>query len=217
MNEYKANMLKSEDDYITWIKPRLEKMSPRQRAAFSCAAAEREFGTYAYFARRDSRMGPDILRTALDMVWAFAAGENVPVAALEESKRLVERLIPDLDDPEAPEQAPLVLEAAAAVTYALQVALSGNPKYALSAALSARTAVHDWVDQLLRPGLTVLDPGEIQATLRQIDQHPLMVREHEQVRKEVEFLLGQPEMDGHVCSQLKALWPNSSKSNIDLE
>lgn len=217
MNDDKANPLKSEHDYITWITPRLEKMSPRHRAAFSCAAAEREFGTYAYFARRDSRMSPGTLRAALDRAWNFAACENVPVAALEESKRMVERLIPDLDDSEAPEQAPLVLEAAGVVSYAIQAALSGNPKHALSAGLSARTAVHEWVDGLLRPGLTVLGPVEIQAALGQIDQHPLMVREHEQVRRDVDFLLGQAELDRDVCSQLKALWPNRSRSNIDLE
>jgi hypothetical protein len=44
-----------------------------------------------------------------------------------------------------------------------------------------------------------------------------MVRELKQTQREVEFLLEQREFDSNACSQLKALWPNGSRSNIDLE
>jgi hypothetical protein len=101
---------------------------------------------------------------ALDTVWSFAAGEYVSVAALQELRQNVERLIPDFNDPEAPEQAPLVLEAAGAVSYAIQSALSGSSKPALSAGVSALTAVHDWIAGLLHPGLTVVAPGNLRCS-----------------------------------------------------
>lgn len=211
------DQLKSECDYVEWITPRLGRLSARHRAAFAAAAAERLFGTYRFLARKDSRLQPEVLRLALDRVWAYAAGEGVTDAALEDARQRVEPLIPDLNGPKPPEDAPLVLDATAAVAYAVESCLSGDPDNARAAGICARDSVHQWVDSLLRPGLTILKHGEIRAVQRSIDEHPLMVRELEHVQRVVEFLIGRAEIDRAACSQLRAMWPNGSKSNIDLQ
>jgi hypothetical protein len=216
MSENEMSLIRSELDYIGWVAPRLARLSARHRAAFAAAAAERQYGTYQYLARKDARLRPEILREALDKVWAHAAGETIDTTILKDAQKLVEPLIPDLDDDDAPEEAPLILDAASAVSYALQACLSEDPKRAEAAGLCATSTVHYWVDGLLRPGLTVLKPEEIRSVQLSIDQHPFMVRELEQARLDMDFLAKRPEIGREACTELRALWPNGPKSNIDL-
>jgi hypothetical protein len=44
-----------------------------------------------------------------------------------------------------------------------------------------------------------------------------MIREFEQVQREMDFLGEQRQIDKSACSNLRRLWPNGTKSNIDLE
>jgi uncharacterized protein YjaG (DUF416 family) len=217
MNEGNMKQLLSERGYGSWVSQQLAELQARHRAAFAAAAAERQFGTYVHFARQDPRMSPDTLRIALDTVWAYAGGEVVTVAALEEAAKEVELLIPDLADANAMSEAILVLDAAAAVQYAVRSCLTGKTNDAMAAGQCAKDAVHEWVDRTLRPGLAAISSRAIEAVQKSIDQHPLMVRELQSVRQALELLRQQPEIDRTVCSQLKRAWANGKKSNIDLE
>lgn len=216
MTDIDVPQLMSEREYLAWATPRLEKLSQRHRAAFAATVAERQVGTYTYFARQESRLKPDTLRLALDMVWDYAAGEKVLDSALNEAQQLVEPLIPDLDADDAPDQAPLIVDAAGAVSYAVQACLSEDPRKARAAGYCTLDAVSTWVHGMLFPGV-IKGHDEIRRARQAIDQHPLMVREFQQMQREMDFLCDQQRVDKSVCSDLRRLWPNGRKSNLDLE
>jgi hypothetical protein len=111
----------------------------------------------------------------------------------------------------------LILDATAAAEGAIQSCLAETVGNALVAGECALNAVDEWVDRMLRPGLVTTGPGEFQAVQHNIDHHPLMVRELDQMRLIVAFLRKCPTLDKSRCAELRALWPNGSKSNIDLE
>jgi len=160
---------------------------------------------------------PDTLREITNTVWGYVAGEKVPEAKLANSQERIEALIPDLDDSHAPENASLILSAAGAVAYAVRSCISETTTNARAAGTCAIEAVHEWVGNLLHPGLSVLKPAEITAWQRSIDQHPLMIRELDHVQTVMQFLSETAELDHHSCRALRGLWPLRNKSNIDLE
>lgn len=208
--------LASERDYVAWATPRLERLSRRQRAAFAAAVAERQMGTYTCFARKDPRLKPHELRQALDIVWDYAAGEKATVLGLNDAQERIKGLIPNLEATDAPDQAPLIEDAVAAVFYAVQACLSDDPMNARAAGRCTLDAVATWVFGMLFPsGIEGTD--EARRGQHTIDQHPLMVREFEQMQREMEFLRNQPTVDKSICSDLRQLWSNGTKSNIDLD
>jgi hypothetical protein len=141
----------------------------------------------------------------------------VTTIELDEALQAVSQLVPDLDDNDAPQEAPLLLDVTAAAEYAVRSCLSGGVDDAVAAGQCARDAVHEWVDRTLRPGMAAIDAQDIPAVQQGIDHHPLMVRELDQVRAIVSFLTARPVLDRTICLQIQALWPNGGKSNIDLE
>lgn len=208
--------LASERDFVSWATPRLERLSQRHRAAFAAAVTERQVGTYKYFARKDPRLKPDALRLALDLVWSYAAGESVAVSALNNAKQIIEPLIPDIDAEDAPEQAPLIVDAVSAVFYAVEACLSEDSRNARAAGYCTLDAASTWVHAMLFPSV-LKGNDEVRRARQTIDAHPLMIREFQQMKREMDFLENQRQLDKSVCATLRGLCPYGSTSNIGLE
>src|SRR5689334_22640300 len=73
---------------------RLAGASPRARALFAAAVAERLFGLYEYFAETSGQGDVAALREALDAAW----DPETPTAELERSQVQAEELVPEEDD-----------------------------------------------------------------------------------------------------------------------
>jgi hypothetical protein len=137
-------MATDSSDYRGRLMRRLASLSIRHRAAFAALCAERQYGTYAYASRDDPRLQPGVLRNAIDRCWTFVRGGEVASNELADLKEAVDQLVPNLDE-DMSGFANLILDATAAVSYLLNVCLTGSNEDGAFAGECARNAVDEWV------------------------------------------------------------------------
>lgn len=212
----------SSDDW-DGVMGRLAALSVRHRAAFAVLCAERQYGTYAYTSREDSRLQPEVLRNALDRCWAFVRGEEVSSNELADLKEAVDQLIPNLDE-DMSGFASLILDATGTVSYLLNTCLTGSIENAASAGVSARNAVDEWVIGMIAPSceglpenIISIAPQDVPRLQAAVDAHPMMVREMQQQEHDLTYLESHETLGPDECDHLRKSWPNGKKSNIDLE
>ena len=208
-------------DYRGWCRAKLVPLSMRHRVAFAASCSERQFGTYVCISRDDSRLKPALIRRAIDRGWAVASGQIVITAELETVRQQIEPLIPNLDE-DPPKHGSLVLDAAAAAAYLLNVCLTGSVDDAVWAGECARNAVDEWVVSSLTAingSLTpvTIKPGEYQQLQARVESHPMMLREMQQQHDDIAYLYGHSQLGEKECAELRRSWPNGPRSNIDLE
>lgn len=209
--------------YRDWCRAQLGNLSPRHLAAFAASSVERQFGTYMHVSREDSRLKPEIILRAIDCGWRFARGEQIPRRDLELLREQVELLVPNLDaDP--PKQGSLILDAAAAAAYLLDVCLSGRVEDAAWAGECARNAVDEWVMNSIlavpggsAPTPVTIKPGQYQELQSRVELHPLMLREMRHQRADLAYLRSHDSLTKDDCDELRRSWTNGPRSNIDLE
>jgi uncharacterized protein YjaG (DUF416 family) len=109
---------------------RLAGASPRARALFAAAVAERLFGLYEYFAETSGQGDVAALREALDAAW------DPEASGLERLQEQAEALVPEEDDDWVTASG-YAQNAAAAVAYALRTRLTDDPQEAAWAARQA--------------------------------------------------------------------------------
>lgn len=210
----------SKDD--SSFRAELEPLSVRHWAAFAASCAERQLGTYQFVSRVDPRLKPDVVRKAIECGWRFASGEVVSHIELNSLKSSVDQLIPDLDE-DPSEFASLVLDAVGAASYLLAICLEGRVEDAVAAAECARNAVDERVLSVIHaspdgePTPITIRPGEYETLQTSVDSHPLMQRELQKQRADVEYLQEHSSLSADDCLALRRSWPNGVKSNIDLE
>ena len=159
----------------------LEQLSARHRVAFAAAVGERLYPNYVIFSEQQGWGNPQLLRSALDVVWKFSAGEEIAEHNLQQLREKLYNIIPSADDfPAAITSA--AIDAASAIYEALGVCIDGSAHRAADIAGFAYDTIHMYVQE--RDDLNYSDPS--------FDDHihsdPLMVLELERQRADIDLL-----------------------------
>lgn len=135
---------------------RLGRVPVRGLVAFGASCAERLFPLYVRYDMEKGGFGAPGLRSALDLAWRFADGEDP--AGLMEATMLAESLIPDEDGDDLwIHELPYAANCAAAVVYALEVAVDGDAQKIAWCARQVYEAA-DYPAQQAAPDYVMFDP-----------------------------------------------------------
>ena len=202
------------------LEGRLTSLPAVHRIAFAAYCAERQYGTYVFASRCNRGLDPAMLRYAIGLCWAAAAGDAVSEIELLNVKEEIDDLIPDLRE-DSSEHASLVLDATAAVSYAIGACLSESVDNAIYASRSARDAVDEWIHAQMATtseaqagDVSSIAPEDVEHLQAAVDAHPLMKREMEMQHQVLEYLSAHSQIDQSDCSHIRGLV--GDKSNIDL-
>jgi len=112
---------------------KIERLDPKLRAAFAAACASRVLHKYVDWSRRINWGDGERMSKALDLVWRFVEGEEIPSDILSAEAEIAYSLVPDSEDfPSASSSG--ALDAGSTVVYALKCAINGLPEHAANAA-----------------------------------------------------------------------------------
>lgn len=162
---------------------RLEQLSPKLRAAFAAACAERLLPTYFSFSKRTGKGDPSRLAMILERLWADLQGNPMSPEEIKTNLNVCLPLIPREDDEPWVEEQMYAEDAAAALAYALRSRQSGESQEAAWAARRAYEAVDYYV--INRVGIDVNQPvGE-----EQVLSHDIVQAELARQYRDVEDLL----------------------------
>lgn len=110
----------------------LSVLTPRARALFACACAERLMSAYQWFCLATGSCNYGFVREALDIAWAANASEQT--AALDSMRKSVMAAAPHAEDPRMFPGVAVAQNAVAAVCYAMEVCLTGDVRASVWAA-----------------------------------------------------------------------------------
>lgn len=194
---------------VDWLRTRVENLAPSGRLAFLLSCAERLFPNYVAFSRHHDWGESEVLRQALDLGWKRLAGERVTRGEIEDCLARCERVTPNTEDFDS-EFVSAGLDAAICCTLVLELLVNDNPKKIVEAASLARDTVDMHVQELER--LDANDPH----LEEQIVAHPLMQRELERQRTDLDLLGAMDWTQADAVRELSRRWRSPAVSNIGL-
>lgn len=209
--------------YRDRLRQRLTYLSSVHRAAFAAVCADRQYGTYLFASKYDSRLRPQLLRNAIDRCWAFVHGDPVSTEELTQLKKNVDELHPNLEQ-DMSSFASLILDATAAASYLIETCLTGNVECAAFAGECSRNAVDEWVlgeleassgdsaDQLIATA-----SHEVTRQQAAVDAHPLMVQEMRAQNYALDYLASRATIGIADTEHLRERCGNGTQGNIDLD
>lgn len=179
---------------------RLGELPASHRAAFAASCCERLLPNYAAFSRMEGWGRPEVLREALDEVWAVLGGRPVREERVRSLARACAELAPDTED----FQSLFVSaagDAAAAVSYTLECCVDGD---AARAALVGRLPVDTLYQYLVR----VNDPltgvhGADEEFEEQMLNAPLMSAELAKQERDLRLLRARDSLTPELLEELR--------------
>jgi hypothetical protein len=180
----------------------LQTLSWRNRIAFAASCCERLFPNYQAFVIMEKWGDSEILRQALDEIWAFLAGKELQEKQFLELKQNCEQIIPDTEDFNSIFTG-AALNAAAAITYTLECCLNKEAEWA---ALAGRVAINT-LDEYIA---TVNDPETGYHTssasfYEWVQQAPLMIAELSKQRHDLDTLRSRENLDLVFLKELRQI------------
>ena len=188
------------------LRSKIDRLSHRGRIAFLLSCAERLTPNYAAFSKHHGWGDVDALQQALDLGWRYLSGQKVDADEVHCCLTRCETATPDTEDFES-EYVSSGLDAAVCCVFVLELLLQDDLQKVVEGASLAR----DTVDMYIRE-LEPLDPQD-PALEEKIFRHPLMQRELQRQRKDVE-LLTEIELTGDDIEDLSRRWRDPPVSNI---
>jgi uncharacterized protein YjaG (DUF416 family) len=186
---------------------KLNRLSPREKLAFSISCAERLLPNYVVFHEKENWGDPEALRAGLDLAWEYLQrGESSPGAG-EQLRARVEAAEPETEEFDSIHVS-AALDAAAAVGLVLQLIEQPTTAKCIEIATLARDTVDMYVQELA--GLDSNDPF-IENAIRQA---PLMQRELAEQARALETLQSWAG-DRTALAEFEQRWRYQG-SNIDL-
>lgn len=179
---------------------RLGELPASHRAAFAASCCERLLPNYAAFSRAEGWGRPEVLREALDEVWAALGGRPLREERISSLARACAELAPDTED----FQSLFVSaagDAAAAVSYTLECCIDGD---AGRAAMVGRLPVDTLYQYLVR----VNDPltgvhGSDEEFEKQMLNAPLMSAELAKQERDLRLLRARDSLTPEVLEELR--------------
>jgi uncharacterized protein YjaG (DUF416 family) len=152
----------------------LQELPHQHQLAFAASCCERAYPNYVDFSDRARWGDAQVLRHALDTVWAIVDGSGLNADQLLSLEKKCRQVTPDLDDFSSPDidvQCAAGQEAAFMVILLLQFCRDEQPHYAVRIATFARDTIDMYVQVIEQ-----LDPADPQLEDK-IAQHRITVAE----------------------------------------
>jgi uncharacterized protein len=187
---------------------RLQTLTPWGQLAFLLSITERLIPNYIAFQAHHHWGELEVLLHALELGWRHLAGQVAPRGELEAWLERCDQVTPHTADFQDGYISP-GLDAACCCEYVLRFLLEGKPSHVADAASLARDTVDMHVQDL--EDFSSRDPQLEEKIL----QHPLMQRELQRQREDLDLLAPMTPSPSAV-EQLTRRWRNPAVSNIDL-
>lgn len=191
------------------LQARLTRLDRKQRLAFGASCCERLLPNYSAF-QQDTGWG-DIfpVRRALDFVWSFLYRESIDLEDAERITAACEAVAPSSDDFES-----LYVTAAQDACFAVCSLVDCLRQDDVERIVQVATYATDSVD------LYVQEVENMAANDPQLEQkilaHRLMQRELSTQEQTLALIEQSPSVSSELLDQIKALWNNEGRSNLDL-
>jgi len=190
------------------LRKRIEELSCSHKIVFLLSCAERLAPNYAAFTRHHSWGDFTVLLKALDFGWRYLYGEKLKRNEIEICLAQCEQQAPDTNEFDSEFVSP-ALDAAVCCSLLLKFLLYCEPELVIEGASLARDTVDMYVQEI--DVMTPLDVDREQKILR----HPMMRRELERQRKDLDFL-ERSDLTTDTVTELERRWRAPIRSNIDL-
>ena len=174
----------------------LERLSPERRLAFAAATCERLLPAYDAFVRESGWGDPLVMREAVKLAWGAVRKHPVEFTDVAELQTRCQEAIPDSED-FGTTWAAAAIDTGSAVYHLLECVL--DPSSTRCAAVAA--AAHEGVDLYVQ-ALMDLDANDRDYQAK-IDAHPVMKRERERAREDLDLLLSWTEVDDVAIALLR--------------
>lgn len=188
------------------LRTKIDRLSARGRIAFLLSCAERLVPNYAAFSKHHGWGDVGALQQALDLGWRCLSGRPVDAGEVHRCLSRCETATPDTEDFES-KYVSSGLDAAVCCAFVLELLLQDDSQKVVEGASLAR----DTVDMHIRE-LESLHPQD-PALEEKICRHPLMQRELQRQREDLEMLT-QIKLAGDDIEELSRRWRNPPVSNI---
>lgn len=191
------------------LKDRLIKLDSKRQLAFGAVCCERLLPNYLAF-QKDAGWGNfDLVRKALDCVWASLNGRTPSSQEIKEITTSCESAAPDSEDFDSL-YVTSAQDACFAVCSLLDYLLESDVLKVVQVATYATDSVDLYVQEI--ESMAPNDPQLEQKIL----MHRLMQRELAQEEADLKTIELAPSLNQDFLVQLKTSWNNNGKSNLDL-
>lgn len=193
------------------IQHQLESLPSRSCVAFGLSCCERMLPNYVVCKGRINWGDDQPLREALDELWKYVEGEDIPKLAAKQMYDACEAVAPNSDD-----FSELLTTSAQDACFStccvLEYFLHGNPERIAQASSYSVDTVDLYISALLdgfsKTPKVIFNNAEHE---EQIRVHPLMQRELTRQNADLELLASNPDL-----KTLKSRWRAPKKSNLDI-
>lgn len=189
------------------LKRQLDRLPRSHRTAFGATCCERLLPNYSAFTREVGWGKPQILRAAVDYVWAALASGRVDRGEVDRFIERCDAVIPDTED-FATSSVSAALDAGAAVVETLRSLLDGDTKRIVDVASFCRDTVDMYIQD--RDDLDYKDA----LFETKIAEDPLMRRELARQSEILSELANNSILDGALLKRLRDESADSGRSNI---
>ncbi len=188
---------------------KLIKLDNKRQLAFGVSCCERILPNYLAFQKNTGWGNIKPIRKAINLAWSSLSGNPHNPKDLKQAIIDCENVTPKSED-FVSFYADLAQDVCFAVYYLLDYLLENDINKIIYVATYATDSVDLYVQEI--ENMAPNDPELEQKILN----HKLMQRELAQQEKELNFIEGASTFDHNSLSQIKELWDNNGKSNLDL-
>jgi len=178
----------------------LNSLPMKKCTAFAASCCERMVPNYRAFSVWEGWGDPALLRTALDSVWSFLAGQTFPRSQVQKILQACEAITPDMDDFSSVFRS-TALYAAIGVAYTVEYCLDPQSQLIAYVAGGAVEALSQYLSVVADPETQVHTTNPIFETW--IDQSPLIQTELQYQKRDLEVLQTCKVVDLSLIDQLR--------------
>lgn len=191
------------------LRKELSELSEWHTVAFAAACCERLLPNYMAFSQREQWGDSDLLRIALDEIWASLNARSINIPYLNELIAKCEKIIPDPDDFNSRLTSP-ALDASSAIAETLEALIDKKAEKVANVATLARDTIDLHLQISVNNKFSILEYEE------KLLSHPLMVTELKKPYDDLELLKKTPDIDSTFLRFFKENAKINGKSNIGL-
>jgi uncharacterized protein len=188
------------------LRTKLDRLSPRGRIVFLLSCAERLAPNYSAFSTHHGWGDAGALQQALELGWRYLFGQKVDAGEVHRCLARCEAATPDTEDFDS-EYVSSGLDAIVCCAFVLELLIEDNSQKVVEGASLARDTVDMHIQEA--ESLHPQDP----ALEEKIFRHPLMQRELQRQREDLEMLT-QIDLAGDDIEELSRRWRDPPVSNI---
>jgi uncharacterized protein YjaG (DUF416 family) len=178
------------------IDDRLKSLDQHKRAIFAICCATRLQSAYSHLHKKHSQGNPPLLREAINMIWSWASGNDIPRAVFESYLDKVMLLVPEEDDNWTIDSA-YAEDAVSAVAYSIRSILNDDYKEACWASTCMWDAVDSYITNTLNVDWALADAETV------ISENVLMQSEFARQKRDLDDLESLSGSFEELCTNFK--------------